>query len=390
MKQSSYTKSCHSKSSRPQDLGILRVLSSYLNKKESFLTNNTYVEDPRVLRTAKPGMRALLTMARAFTLMELMVAVIIIAVLAAVALPMYKHTVMKSKFSAVIPPTKALADAQEAFYLNNGNYAFDKEEIDLSVPMNSQITITLSDKKNYKYVMGEHSQVPGAKYLIYQKHSKRFADNIHCEAHKDDATANWLCEAGLGGTLLTGSISGTNYRTYLISGNAGTDKFLREDCPAGKYDKDGKCTPASQGYYAEDGEQKACPAGTFNYYGGRAECSVCSAGNHSSTEGSTRCTPCGTGTYQPEEGQSTCITCPDGTIAYGGGHAECSICPAGTISNEDHSRCIGCGTGTYQPKEGQSTCITCPDGTIAYGGGHAECTPCPEGKTSNADHSRCI
>ena len=299
---------------------------------------------------------------KGFTLMELIVVIIIISVLSAVALPMYKHTVMKSKFSAVIPPTKALADAQEVFYLNNGNYAFDKEEIDLSVPTNSQTTITLSDKNNYKYVMGQHSEVPGAKYLIYQKHSKRFADNIHCEADKNDEQAKWLCEKGLNGTLLTGSISGSNYLTYLLSGDAGTDKFIREDCAEGYYDDNGTCRGAPAYYYAEEGELKKCPPGTST--GGKwlyaSFCVPCPAGQYNDEEGKINCKPCDSYSYQPATGATSCMKCPPGTSKNGSW-------AVGSTS------CVPCEDGKYADQEGQIFCQTCPSGT-----------------TSNADHTGCV
>lgn len=357
---------------------------------------------------------------RGFTLIELLVAVIIIAILAAIALPRYKHAILKSKFSAVILHTKNLADAQEVFYLNNGKYTEDKEALDLSLLDARQTTVTLSNKKNYKYVMGHHTSIPGANYIIYQKHSKRFADNIHCEALKTDDDANWLCEKGLGGTPITGSISGNNFATYLLSGNAGTDKFVREDCPEGYYDKDGQCTITPKGYYAEDGERKLCPPGTSNSVRGSTSCEPCPLGY--TQTGQDACLPCQIGYHTETEGSVSCKLCPAGTSNTTRGAASCDICPAGTSQNGEQAQCVPCTGGYYSDEEGSTSCKQCPKGTYSSKGatscdpcpagqyaaapansfcylcgagyysqaGATSCSKCPSGQTNNEDHSGCV
>lgn len=70
---------------------------------------------------------------KAFTLIELLVVVLIIGILAAVAVSQYQKAVMKSRFATLKDITKSIADAQEVYYLANGNYAtsFDELAIDI-------------------------------------------------------------------------------------------------------------------------------------------------------------------------------------------------------------------------------------------------------------------
>ena len=72
-------------------------------------------------------------MQKAFTLIELLVVVLIIGILAAIALPQYQKAVIRTRYVQLKLTTKAIADAQERYYLANNAYAEDIADLDIDI-----------------------------------------------------------------------------------------------------------------------------------------------------------------------------------------------------------------------------------------------------------------
>lgn len=72
-------------------------------------------------------------MHKGFTLIELLVVVLIIGILSSVALPQYQKAVEKSRLGSLMPTLKALRDAEAHYYLANGNYTENIQDLAVSL-----------------------------------------------------------------------------------------------------------------------------------------------------------------------------------------------------------------------------------------------------------------
>jgi prepilin-type N-terminal cleavage/methylation domain-containing protein len=70
---------------------------------------------------------------KAFTLIEMLVVVVIIAILAAIALPQYQKVLEKAKSAEAVTYVRALANAEKLYYLANNEYTTDPAKLDIQL-----------------------------------------------------------------------------------------------------------------------------------------------------------------------------------------------------------------------------------------------------------------
>ena len=142
---------------------------------------------------------------QAFTLIELLVVVLIIGILAAVALPQYQKAVEKARLMPLLSAMKSIAQAQEAYYMANGVYSTDADELDVDMPAGTSLADSIYTLPGgQKIYLGSAGIIYGSisRFQIdwFLQHFSSFAPggSVLCDVLQTDTLGRKVCE-NLGG-----------------------------------------------------------------------------------------------------------------------------------------------------------------------------------------------
>ncbi len=135
-----------------------------------------------------------------FTLIELLVVVLIIGILAAVAVPQYQKSVEKSRMAGAISLVKSVGDAQKIYYLANGTYTTNFEDLDIELSLNKPAkdsavgTYTHVELYRAKADSMIYAQPLGNNQLLWGIYYNMDTGKMYCGANQNDTKALSLCQ----------------------------------------------------------------------------------------------------------------------------------------------------------------------------------------------------
>ena len=148
-------------------------------------------------------------MKKGFTLIELLVVVLIIGILSAVALPQYQKAVTKARYGNLKVMVHSVAKAEEIYYLANGSYAENLEDLDIDIGVTKSHSTYIFDwGKCYVYNNSDghgdrlscHNNTAQMGYMIYFNHSRSAPGKSVCIADTAESASvpYQVCKAETG------------------------------------------------------------------------------------------------------------------------------------------------------------------------------------------------
>jgi len=164
-----------------------------------------------------------------FTLIELLVVVLIIGILAAIALPQYQTSVLRSRAANFLSVIKTIEQAERAYYLAKGSFTPRMSELDIgwnlapesslsyseTYRLNPMTTFIIRTDMGEDYASTTGTVTSGGVSVIFDSYWK--SGYQQCRASKTDKKSQQLC-ATFGKLGACDSYSASAYYCYAMSG----------------------------------------------------------------------------------------------------------------------------------------------------------------------------